>query len=230
MAIHNFNTWTTYYWLGRLRKNIWKGWVCSSSSYGRQTIRFQRKKPISVKKKSNTLAFTYPKDNVNSLQIESRLSAQSHFHPPDSSFGNFSGLQVSVESEYPASPSWQNLFLRPQRGENGNLCCGNECNKRLLKRSSEPSPTCLAWDSQTSSSPSSCTCTSIPTFQCQYAGVMVLSSVIPLQATWLHCPRMAILSMGTCSHGSLSVKGWQIHYVTRDNYPSDTLGIDIIGV
>lgn len=154
MAVHCSNTKMTYYWPDKLRKIVWKGHVCSSPSYGKLATKFQGKRPRSLNKKLNTLASTYSKVNVNSAQRESRLSAQSQFK-------NFSGLQVSVESGYPTSPFWQSLFMKPQRGENGNLCCRNQGNKRPLKRSSGPSPTRLAWDSQTPPSLASCTCMNV---------------------------------------------------------------------
>lgn len=149
MAVHSSNTKMTYYWPDKLRKIVWKGHVCSSPSYGKLATKFQGKRPRSLNKKLNTLASTYSKVNVNSAQRESRLSAQSQFK-------NFSGLQVSVESRYPTSPFWQSLFMKPQRGENG-----NQGNKRPLKRSGGPSPTRLAWDSQTPPSLASCTCMNI---------------------------------------------------------------------
>ena len=77
MAVCYSNLWATCYWTGRLRRNVWKGCICSSPYYGRLAKMFQGERPRSVKKKSNTLVFTYPKDNVNLGQRESRLSALS---------------------------------------------------------------------------------------------------------------------------------------------------------
>ena len=103
------------------------------------------------------------------MSTRSREKASCLFNPgsiyPTPVFGILGGLQFSGESGFPASPSWQNPFMRPQTGVNRKLCCGKECHKRPLKRSRRPSPMFLAWDSQTSLSLSSCMCMSILVLQ-----------------------------------------------------------------
>ena len=84
------------------------------------------------------MAFTYLRDNINLALRKSRLSAQSLFPPSDARFENFSGPQVSAGSGYQTNPFFKNPFMRPQRGENGSLCCGNEYNRRLLKNAPGP--------------------------------------------------------------------------------------------
>ena len=111
-----------------------------STEFSSLAIKVQGRKPKSVEKKSNTWVFICPMDNVNWASGESRLSVQSWLPPSDCRFKNFSGPQLSVESGYTTSPFWQSPFIRPQRGENKNLCCGNECNKRPLKKLSRPAP------------------------------------------------------------------------------------------
>ena len=187
---------------------------------------FKEKGP-DLSRKSQTLAFTYPKDNVNSAQRESRLSVRSWFHQPEASFGNFLRAMSFYRIWIPNFFILQSPFISPpRRGENRNLCCGNEHNKRPLKLSSRPSPT---------------TSPGTPRHFQEYPGIAV-GVLAQMLGSW-HRP-VAYLSkqldsvargwpplpMGTCSHSSLSVRSRQSDYGTRINSPSATLGIDINGV
>ena len=121
---------------------------------------FKEKGPCLSIKSQIPWFFTYPKDKIQ-LSPERKQAVCSILFPSTGHwFQEFLGAKVSVESWSQLLHFGKAPFMRPQRGENENLHCGNECNKRPLKKLSEPSPTHLTWDSQTSPSPSSCMCMS----------------------------------------------------------------------
>ena len=116
------------------------------------------------------------------------------------------GPQVSVESGYPTSSFWQSPFMRPQRGENKHLYCGNKCNKRPLKKLSRLSPGLGVSDMA-------------KPFLCLHEHTGVTEGVLT-QVLWGHgiiqwhtfpsslspLPKDGTLPVGICSHSSFSVR------------------------
>jgi hypothetical protein len=104
----------TFCWLDQLRRVVWKELTFFSPFCGRPTIRFLKRKLRFARILSNTSAFTYHEDNVDSALRENRLSVP--FWPPRHIDGleNFYRMQVFARSGSPITLSWQIPFMKPQ--------------------------------------------------------------------------------------------------------------------